>query len=87
MTGSDYTVGGCTALIDAIGGAIHHIGNIHKYAREEDQTDQLLAQAEAQIKARHYGEQNALGLVHVYMALVFSGKERRFVKYSVRIEA
>lgn len=36
MTGSDYTVGGCTALIDAIGGAIHHIGNIHKYAREED---------------------------------------------------
>ena len=58
-----------------------------KYAREEDQTDQLLAQAEAQIKARHYGEQNALGLVHVYMALVFSGKERRFVKYSVRIEA
>ena len=36
MTGVDYTVGGCTALIDAIGGAIHHIGNIHKYAREED---------------------------------------------------
>ena len=36
MTGSDYTVGGCTALIDAIGGAILHIGNIHKYAREED---------------------------------------------------
>ena len=36
MTDSDYTVGGCTALIDAIGGAIHHIGNIHKYARPED---------------------------------------------------
>ncbi|MBQ3140772.1 MAG: VWA domain-containing protein, partial [Clostridia bacterium] len=36
MTGSDYTVGGCTALLDAIGGAIHHIGNIHKYARPED---------------------------------------------------
>ncbi len=31
-----YYVGGCTALIDAIGGAIHHIGNVHKYAREED---------------------------------------------------
>ena len=31
-----YSVGGCTALIDAIGGAIHHIGNVHKYAREED---------------------------------------------------
>ena len=36
MTDRDYTVRGCTALIDAIGGAIHHIGNIHKYARPED---------------------------------------------------
>lgn len=36
MTDRDYTVRGCTALIDAIGGAIHHIGNIHKYARKED---------------------------------------------------
>ena len=36
LTSKDYQVGGCTALIDAIGGAIHHIGNIHKYARSED---------------------------------------------------
>lgn len=36
MTERDYTVHGCTALVDAIGGAIHHIGNIHKYARPED---------------------------------------------------
>ena len=36
LTDKDYQVGGCTALIDAIGGAIHHIGNIHKYARPED---------------------------------------------------
>ena len=36
MTDKEYTVRGCTALIDAIGGAIHHIGNIHKYARAED---------------------------------------------------
>ena len=36
MTSDDYTVGGCTALIDAIGCAIHHIGNIHKYARQQD---------------------------------------------------
>ncbi len=36
MTDRDYTVRGCTALLDAIGGAIHHIGNVHKYAREED---------------------------------------------------
>ncbi len=36
MTDRDYYVRGCTALIDAIGGAVHHISNIHKYAREED---------------------------------------------------
>ena len=36
MTDRDYTVRGCTALIDAIGGTIKHIGNIHKYARPED---------------------------------------------------
>ena len=36
MTEKDYYVRGCTALLDAIGGAIHHIGNIHKYARKED---------------------------------------------------
>ncbi|MBE7067234.1 MAG: VWA domain-containing protein [Ruminococcaceae bacterium] len=36
MTDNDYVVGGCTALVDAIGGAIQHIKNIHKYAREED---------------------------------------------------
>lgn len=36
MTDQDYVVGGNTALIDAIGSAIHHIGNVHKYARTED---------------------------------------------------
>ncbi len=36
MTEQDYTVGGCTALMDAIGQAIHHVGNIQKYARAED---------------------------------------------------
>ena len=36
MTDKQYYVRGCTALLDAVGDAIHHIGNIHKYAREED---------------------------------------------------
>ena len=36
MTEADYTACGSTALLDAIGGAIHHIGMIHKYARNED---------------------------------------------------
>lgn len=42
MTDKEYTVRGCTALIDALGGAIHHIGNIHKYAREEDRPEKTL---------------------------------------------
>ena len=42
MTDRQYHVGGCTALIDAIGGAIHHIGNVHKYAREEDRPEHTL---------------------------------------------
>ena len=36
ITGEEYYVRGCTALLDAVGGAIRHIGNIHKYARPED---------------------------------------------------
>ena len=36
MTARDYTVGGCTALMDAIGQTIRHIADIHRYARPED---------------------------------------------------
>ena len=42
MTGQQYRTGGCTALLDAIGGAIHHMGNVHKYAREEDRPERTL---------------------------------------------
>ena len=42
MTGRDYYVRGRTALLDAIGGAIHHIGNVHKYARAEDVPEHTL---------------------------------------------
>ena len=36
LTEEEYYVRGCTALLDAIGRAIHHIRNVHKYARNED---------------------------------------------------
>lgn len=36
MTGKDYFVGGCTALLDAVGDTVTHIETIHKYARPED---------------------------------------------------
>jgi len=42
MTRREYYVRGCTALLDAVGGAIHHIGNVHKYAREEDRPEKTL---------------------------------------------
>ena len=42
LTRKEYYVRGCTALLDAVGGAIHHIGNIHKYAREEDRPERTL---------------------------------------------
>ena len=42
MTDRDYDVGGCTALLDAVGGAIRHISNIQKYARAEDVPAQTL---------------------------------------------
>ena len=42
MTRKDYYVRGCTALLDAVGGAIHHIGNVHKYAREEDRPEKTI---------------------------------------------
>ena len=42
MTDRDYTVRGCTALLDAVGGTIHHIAGIHKYARPEDVPEHTL---------------------------------------------
>ena len=42
ITEKEYFVRGSTALLDAIGGAIHHIGNVHKYAREEDVPEKTL---------------------------------------------
>ena len=42
MTEKEYFTRGCTALLDAVGGAIHHISNVHKYARKEDVPEKTL---------------------------------------------
>ena len=42
LTEETYFVRGCTALLDAVGSAIHHIGNVHKYARREDVPEKTL---------------------------------------------
>ena len=42
ITENEYYVRGCTALLDAVGGAIRHIRNVHKYAREEDRPEKTI---------------------------------------------
>ena len=42
LTDREYYVRGCTALLDAVGGAIRHISTIHKYAREEDRPEKTI---------------------------------------------
>ena len=42
MTDKQYYVRGTTALLDAVGSAIHHIGNVHRYARKEDRPEKTI---------------------------------------------
>lgn len=42
MTDKEYYVRGSTALLDAVGEAIRHIGNVHKYARPEDRPEKTI---------------------------------------------
>lgn len=42
LTDSQYYVRGCTALLDAVGDAIHHIGTVHRYCRDEDRPEKTL---------------------------------------------
>ena len=42
LTNKDYEAGGCTALLDAMGDAIHKTMDIHKYIRPEDVPSQTL---------------------------------------------
>lgn len=42
MTDKEYYVRGCTALLDALGGAIQHMANVHRYARDEDRPEKTI---------------------------------------------
>ena len=42
LTEKEYYVRGCTALLDAMGGAMKHISTIHKYARKEDRPEKTI---------------------------------------------
>lgn len=66
LTEEDYYVRGCTALLDAVGGAIHHIGNVHKYAREEDRPAKTLFVITTdglENASRHYSFQDVKKLI------------------------
>lgn len=42
LTEKEYFARGGTALVDALGSAIHHMGNVHKYARDEDRPEKTI---------------------------------------------
>jgi uncharacterized protein YegL len=42
ITEKDYFVGGCTALLDAIGKTIHKIGNAQKHTSQEQRADKVM---------------------------------------------
>ena len=62
----DYQVRGCTALLDAMGGAIHHIGNVHKHARNEDVPEHtifVITTDGYENASRQYSAQNVRSMV------------------------
>ena len=66
MTERDYQVRGCTALLDAVGGAIRHIGNVHKYARPEDVPERTLFVITTdgmENASRHYSSDQVRGMI------------------------
>ncbi|WP_317380646.1 hypothetical protein, partial [uncultured Intestinimonas sp.] len=66
ITDKEYYVRGCTALLDAVGGAIHHIGNIHKYARPEDVPEHTLFVITTdgmENASRHYSAQKVTEMI------------------------
>ena len=66
MTDRQYFVGGCTALIDAIGGAVHHIGNVHKYARDEDRPEHtvfVITTDGMENASRHYSSDKVKNMI------------------------
>lgn len=66
ITEREYYARGCTALLDAMGGAIHHIGNVHKYARDEDRPEKtifVITTDGCENSSRHYTAERARAMV------------------------
>lgn len=66
MTDEDYETGGCTALLDAVGGAVKHIANVHKYARKEDvpgKTLFIIITDGMENSSRNYSREKVLSMI------------------------
>ena len=66
MTEKEYFTRGCTALLDAVGGAIRHIGNIHRYARREDVPEKtlfIITTDGYENASRHYDYESVRGMI------------------------
>lgn len=66
ITEREYYVRGCTALLDAVGGAIKHIATVHKYAREEDRPEKtlfIITTDGLENSSRHYGYEKVREMV------------------------
>ena len=66
MTDRDYSPNGCTALLDALGGAIRHIGNVHKYIRPEDVPERTMFVVTTdgmENASRRYGADEVRGMI------------------------
>ena len=66
MTEKEYFTRGCTALLDAVGGAIRHISNIHRYARREDVPEKtlfIITTDGYENASRHYDYESVRGMI------------------------
>ena len=66
MAVKDFCVGGCTALYDAVGGAIKHIESIHKYARKTDVPEHtifVIATDGYENASRHYSHSSVKKMI------------------------
>ena len=81
LTEKEYFTCGCTALLDAVGGAIHHIGNIHKYARREDVPEKtmFIITTDGYATAKKIDEETGRGATLIKAIGTYSGIERHLI--------
>ena len=68
MNDRQYYARGCTALLDAIGGAIHHIETVHRYAREDDRPEKtifIITTDGMENSSRHYSYEDVKRMVEL----------------------